>query len=604
MQKTLSLLSLLFIATTSLVFSKQKTLPLADVKIGDEGHWKTVIKGTELESFPMKVLGVSENFVGPQRHVIICEALDKANILSGPVSGMSGSPVYINGKLIGAYAYGYLWPKQQSIFGVTPIDQMFEVLEQLPAKERRPSSKQLSTGKIGKEQKDFSLVFDGVSYPISGSMVPTTLSTSGLSSSQSTFAVSGFSNKTLAAFGGEMKMRGFNFSPMAGSGSHRKTVTKKSNQKYKLDAGYPVAGVLLGGDFSMAGTGTITWRDGNKLLAFGHPFFGSGPVEIPMAGGETITIVRNLQSSFKMSKFGPIVGSIYQDRLTAIAGEIGRVAPTTHLQFNIKAPNGVSKTYQGDLFEHKDYSPWISAMALVESLFSSMENEDEQTLYLTRKFKVKGHDVIETSTVGGDRQGIMNQVYDFMFLYHSVLNNPFEFPRVEYVDFDLRLENEIRVSNVLAINMNSKTVKAGGTTDFTLTLENHLKEKTELPLSIPFPETLKGEDVQIIIADAGTMDTLDKGSNRYDLKNLKDILQQATNKRSAKNIYVKVTRKSPGLRIQGETLNSLPPSLISLYSSPRNIQAYHEIDHETIWEAIIPVEGEFRGSITLLAYVE
>ncbi|MDG2169851.1 MAG: SpoIVB peptidase S55 domain-containing protein, partial [Opitutales bacterium] len=104
-------------------------MPLEEVKPGMEGEWLTVMSGTEVETFPLRVIGIAEHFIGPNESVIICEAIDDRNILSGPVAGMSGSPVFIDGKLVGAYAYGYTWPKEQAIIGVTPIHNMLPVLE-------------------------------------------------------------------------------------------------------------------------------------------------------------------------------------------------------------------------------------------------------------------------------------------------------------------------------------------------------------------------------------------------------------------------------------------------------------------------------------------
>ena len=105
-------------------------MPLDEVKPGMEGEWRTVMAGTQVETFPLRVIGIAEHFVGPNQPIIICEAIDETNVLSGPVAGMSGSPVFIEGKLVGAYAYGYTWPKEQAIIGVTPIHQMLPVYEE------------------------------------------------------------------------------------------------------------------------------------------------------------------------------------------------------------------------------------------------------------------------------------------------------------------------------------------------------------------------------------------------------------------------------------------------------------------------------------------
>ena len=114
-------------------------MPLSEIKPGMTGEWHTVVSGSRIDSFPMEVVGIAENFIGPQRPVIICKALDATNKLTGPVAGMSGSPVFINGKLIGAYAYGWTWPKDQALIGVTPIESMLEVETQLSARRRLPA---------------------------------------------------------------------------------------------------------------------------------------------------------------------------------------------------------------------------------------------------------------------------------------------------------------------------------------------------------------------------------------------------------------------------------------------------------------------------------
>ncbi len=107
-------------------------MPLADIKPGMIGEWHSTVVGSRVDSFPMQVVGIAENFIGPQRPVIICKALDATNRLTGPVAGMSGSPVFIDGKLIGAYAYGWTWPKDQALIGVTPIESMLEVETNYP----------------------------------------------------------------------------------------------------------------------------------------------------------------------------------------------------------------------------------------------------------------------------------------------------------------------------------------------------------------------------------------------------------------------------------------------------------------------------------------
>ena len=128
-------------------------MPLAEIKPGMTGEWHTVVSGSRIDSFPMEVVGVVENFIGPQRPVIICKALDAANKLTGPVAGMSGSPVFINGKLIGAYAYGFSWPKDQALIGVTPIESMLEVETNYPPQAHPAGNERPSVPQCGRDRR-------------------------------------------------------------------------------------------------------------------------------------------------------------------------------------------------------------------------------------------------------------------------------------------------------------------------------------------------------------------------------------------------------------------------------------------------------------------
>ena len=303
-----------------------------------------VVSGTRIDSFPMEVVGVAENFIGPQRPVIICKGLDATNKLTGPVAGMSGSPVYIDGKLIGAYAYGFLYPKDQDLFGVTPIEDMLEVESNYP-----PTS--APSGKSGLAQTEAGPAPRWTTSPVLAAGLPS------LETLQSTMKpvptplfVSGISERTLARFKSRIEEQGLELMQApSGRATH--------DFDNDLKPGSAVSGVLMSGDFDFAGTGTVTWRHGNRILAFGHPFLQNGPIEMPMASAEILAVVQAVTRSFKLPNIGPVVGSIYQDRLTAIAGEIGRTSPTTHFELHLESVGGRERLFQGEMFEHERLPP-------------------------------------------------------------------------------------------------------------------------------------------------------------------------------------------------------------------------------------------------------
>ena len=209
--------------------------------------------------------------------------------------------------------------------------------------------------------------------------------------------------------------------------------------------GQPLAGVLMSGDFHFAGTGTVTWRHGNRILAFGHPFLQSGPAEMPMASAEILTVVQSVARSFKLSNTGPIIGTIYQDRLTAIAGEIGRKPNTTHFEVHLDAPGGKTRFFQGELFQNQMLSPIISAISLLESLYDTMESEEQQTIYLDTTLEIPGHEPVKlTDAASGEDAGFELAIRE-LEMYESLLNNPCEFPNVKSLTFHVAAGGRLEI---------------------------------------------------------------------------------------------------------------------------------------------------------------
>ena len=421
--KTTSLISrfcaagILFLPLTPATVQAEDNLPvmpLSDIKPGMTGEWHTVVSGTRIDSFPMQVVGIAENFIGPQRPVIICKALDPTNIFTGPVAGMSGSPVFIAGKLIGAYAYGFTWPKQQALIGVTPIEAMLEVENGYPPASQFPGTNGQVRVVATADPQWLAAPTDGANLPSLATLQ------SAMKPLPTPLFVSGVSERTLKRFSPQLAALGLDVM-QAPSG----TVTH--NIDNDLKPGSPLAGVLMSGDFHFAGTGTVTWRNGNRILAFGHPFLQSGPTEMPMASAEILTVVQSLARSFKLSNTGPVIGSIYQDRLTAIAGEIGRRVPTTHFEVQLQAPGGRERHFQAEMFQNQMFSPILSAIGLLESLYDTMESEEKQTIFMETTLEIEGHVPVKLSEAASGEDAAYLLAFRQRNLYESLLNNPCEF---------------------------------------------------------------------------------------------------------------------------------------------------------------------------------
>jgi len=397
-------------------------MPLSEIKPGMLGEWHTTVSGSRVDSFPMQVVGIAENFIGPQRPVIVCQALDATNRLTGPVAGMSGSPVFIDGKLIGAYAYGFLWPKDQALFGVTPVEFMLEVETNYPPAAPSPGTNGLARPESGAAPQ-------WLAAPAAGANLPSpALLQSAMRPLPTPLFVSGVSERTLQKFSARLTALGLDvMQAPSGRASHDIDNDPKPGQ--------PLAGVLMSGDFDIAGTGTVTWRKGNRILAFGHPLLQNGPEEVPMASAEILTVVQSVQRSFKLSNTGPIIGTIYQDRLTAIAGEIGRKPNTTHFEMQLEAPGGKQRHFQGEMFQNQTLTPTISAIALLESIYDTEELEEQQTMFVDTTMEIDGHKPVRLSEAASGEDAGDFLAMRQLELYESLLGNPCEFPNVKSLTF-------------------------------------------------------------------------------------------------------------------------------------------------------------------------
>ena len=560
------------------------TMPVSDIKPGMTGEWHTVVSGSRIDRFPMKVVGVLDNFIGPQRSVIVCEGLDPTNIMTGPVAGMSGSPVYIDGKLIGAYAYGFaMFLHDKDLFGVTPIDQMLEVEKYPPLADPWGSGDLTQAGSEGTPQ--------WLAAPTEANAPSPTALQSALKPLPTPLFVSGISSQVLKKFEPELEKRGLDVMQAASGGSGTMT-------NVDLEPGSAVSGILLSGDFEFWGTGTVTWRQGNRILAFGHPFFQNGPTEIPMATAQILTVVPSWWESFKMVSVGPVVGTIYQDRLTAIAGEIGRKARTTHVEVHVTDENGNERLYQGEMFQDRDFSPIITAIALLESFYATMESETKQTVYLDTDLEIDGHAPIKLTDAATDEMGAMDLAFRQMDLYDTLLSNPVGFPQVKSLVFHARLVNKNEWSRLDSLSMDRNEVKPGGTVQAVIGLRNYRSEPSFIPVAVPIPADVGASRLELFVGDADAAKQMDEPPETPP-RTLDQVLARLRMTRSHQNICVKLLKTTPGLSVEGENLPDLPPSVLAQFDSPDASLHKATLSHVTLWETNFPAVGTFSGQITL-----
>src|SRR5947208_7154522 len=357
---------------------KVETMPLSQIKPGMKATAWTVFQGTEPEPVPIEIVGRYKNQWGPKQDIIIGKMGGKA-IRTNVAGGMSGSPVYIDGKLIGALSLRMSTFSPDAICGITPIEYMLEINDldtSRPEDAHTPEKVGTRRGAASAEGMLGDLVAAGAvngAPPQISSMTPI----------ETPVALSGFSDSTIREFGPMFQQMGIPF-VQGGASSTAQSSKPVAGWEHSLNPGESVAGVLVSGDFSITGLGTVTYNDGKRVLAFGHPFFNLGPVDMPMAKSEILMV---LSSAYQPNKFGnatEVVGALHQDRYSGIMGELGAESPIIPVHVKVRSlgdRNAVlkEKNLNFNVFMQQKWTPFLMMMTLVNSLQQMNEYADEMT---------------------------------------------------------------------------------------------------------------------------------------------------------------------------------------------------------------------------------
>lgn len=499
---------------------------LDEVEPGQRGEWRTVTEGREARSFRLEIIGRVPNYLGPGKDAVLARALDPEHILSGPVAGMSGSPVYVDGRLLGAYAFGYTWPKEQAIIGITPIEHMVGLLRWEETGGSAGGGLKRGTGVWGEGW---------------GRSLPTPLMAGGIGAG----AVE-LMRERYEALG---------LNPMAGGGG------SGAAGDFPLEAGSAMAAILMQGDFTMAATGTVTYRDGDRLVGFGHPFLQWGELAMPFGGAEILTIIRNLQVSFKFSNPGPAVGTLRADRTTGVAGEIGVVPEMTQLRLGLGVAGGDETTFEAEVFRHPQMTPLLVATAVAEALGQAIAAERESLLELEADIALVdgARATVELADSGPGASGRL--ALGLLDRLGPVLNHREGESALALVDARIRQSSGWREVELESVTLDRERYGAGDTVRARVRGRARDGEKRIWELSASLPELLpRGSRVRAVVADAARRDQL-RGGGEPGLWDAEEALRSWEEREPGTVLSLWLVAEGTGLVVDGQELSGLPESV-------------------------------------------
>jgi len=552
---------------------KVEIMKASDVKPGMQAIAWTVFEGSKPEPVPIEIVGAMKNMWGPGQDIILGKMGGRAKI-TNVAGGMSGSPVYIDGKLIGAVALRLSQFSPDAVCGITPIELMLEINEydkSRPSDSRSPD-KIADNRMVATMPGGMAEVVAGASnmnpFGNSPSMVPI----------ETPLTFSGFDNNSLRSFAPVFNQLGI--TPVQGGAGSTVTSSRPvSGWQQSLNPGEAVAGVLVSGDMSITGLGTVTYNDGKHVLAFGHSFFNLGPVDMPMSKGEVLMTLASAFQPNKIANATEVVGALHQDRHSGIMGVLGQEAPMVPVTVKIRSfdsNNNVKneRDLHFNVFEHQKWTPYLMMMTLYNSLSEMNVFMDDATYRLNGTVDLQNHSSLSlntmTTTVEGPMPAPMALAGWWGDKFNRMFQNAVKTPRLQGVAVTVDVLPERRVASIENAWVASTDVRPGDEVPVKVFLRPYRGERLERTFTIKIPPGLAKGDHRIMLSDADSvnrMQNLAGINNRY--LDLNEIVSLINQERSNNKLYVSLLESAPTAYYDDKTLPSLPSSVLNVMQAGR-----------------------------------
>jgi hypothetical protein len=579
-----------------------------DIRPGMVAVGRTVFDGTHVEEFQANILGVLENVIGTQRNLILARLEGGPLANTGVIAGMSGSPVYINGRLIGAVSYALGSFSKEPIAGITPIAEMTD--STALGGPRPPGAKVQLELPLTRESLTTALR-KALNWNRPFAEGPRDAELQGVSSVAglgggalgallrpiaTPLVMSGFTPEVADLFGSAMSTQGF--VPTGGSAAG----LRPGEMPYEgpLKPGDAIGVMLVNGDLEMGATGTVTHVDGDRVYAFGHPLYNLGPTEFPMTRAYVYTVLPSLFSSFKLSTTGEVIGTFLQDRATAIAGRIGPGPRMIPITLHLSQSNGAKHTFHFDVVNDQLFTPLMTYAALLNTLSSYERQFGAATFTVHGQATVAKHEPIAFDDLFSTTQSAMDASAYIVAPLTYLLANDYEKVEVRALDLTIGSADEPKTATLERAWIDDPRPRAGRTVPLKILLRTYRGEEEVRTLPVEIPVNASGV-LSVMVTDGSRLAQIEQRETRPSAqqRSVDQTIKTLNNARRNNTIYVRLLGSDPGAVVNGELLSSLPPSVLGVLEADRNAGSLNPIRGATIGEWELPTDYAVSGSRTL-----
>jgi hypothetical protein len=580
--------------------------PLKDVRPGLKGVGKTCYVGGKPQEFQVEVLGVLHN-MGPGTDAILARFSGGPLEQTGVFEGMSGSPVFIDGKLLGAVAFSWAFPKE-AIGGITPIQQMVDAFAE-------SVEKNISGPKKVKASSLWNYRLAGATLPgteaLPGSSLQPVLSAVGghpLVPIATPLNLAGFGQAALRFFEPQLRSLGLTVLQGTGRASLQGGSGVSSGDDLPLEPGANIVVPLVRGDMDASAAGTLTYIDGNKLYAFGHPLFDLGFTELPLHKGQVISLFPSLQSSFKIVSTGEAIGTLRQDRGSGIYGILGQKARMLPIHLKLSTSRGTKKDLNFEVARDRLLTPLLVNLTIFNAITSYENSLGVSTIRVKGKIDIKGEKAVDVeSRFTSDSNSPAYAALSIALPVNFLLQSGYQNLDLQNVDLEIQAQADDRSALLDSVRFDRTEVAAGGVVNLNLLYKKANGEVVQDSYPVKIPTEVTPGPVTIMVADGTTLMSMDAREQGEDFvpRDLSQLIKFINNIRKNDRLYIRVYRSEPGAVIKGEGLPALPPSLLSILRSERNAGGMSSIQTSVYMEyELPPAEYIVTGSRSLSVTVK
>jgi hypothetical protein len=580
-------------------------MPIQEVTAGMEGVGRTVFDGNRVEPFKVHILGVLRNIIGPSRNLILARLEGGPLATTGVIAGMSGSPVYVDGRLIGAVSYSLGQFQREPIAGITPFDEMVDATS---AQVHRPATASarlelpVTTASLAATlqhvfartspfaRSEYDVRFsgeqvEGWSGPQIGAM---------LKPIATPLVIGGFAGDTADLMSRSFAASGFQ--PVSGVGAAGAAETAEG----KLGPGDALGVGLITGDLALGATGTVTDVVGDRVYAFGHPFYNLGPTTFPMTRALVHVVLPSLLSSTKIASLGDVIGTIDQDRATAIAGSLGRGPSMLPIHIALETERGPRREFTFSVVRDQLFTPLLTYLGVVDTLKSYEREFGASSFTVKGKALVAQHGEIAFEDMfTGDSPSVGAAAYvagPLAFL----LTNDYEPVEIDGLDLTIVSSESPRTAELERVWVDTTVVRPGATVPVKVLVRNYRGDEVTHTVQVAIPVNATG-GLTLLVADGSRLAQWEQRETRQSMqaRGVAQIVKAFNKARKNNRLYIRLLADDAGAVVDGEPLGGLPPSILAVLDGDRSSSGLSFLRTATIGEWDIPVDYAVTGARTL-----